>query len=69
MLEPYGTPGTNRLAAMVEQTVYVGSQLQLIVRLPHGEQLQAMIPNDGREFTFEQGTPVSVHLPPPERYA
>jgi spermidine/putrescine transport system ATP-binding protein len=64
VLEPYGTPGTNRLAAMVEQTIYVGSQLQLIVRLPHGEQLQAMIPNDGREFTFEQGTPVSVHLPP-----
>jgi spermidine/putrescine transport system ATP-binding protein len=63
VLEPYGTPGTNRLAAMVEQTIYVGSQLQLIVRLAHGEQLQAMVPNDGRDVAFEQGTPVSVHLP------
>jgi spermidine/putrescine transport system ATP-binding protein len=63
VLEPYGTPGTNRVAAMVEQTIYVGAQLQLIVRLAHGEQLQAMVPNDGRDVTFEQGTPVSVHLP------
>jgi spermidine/putrescine transport system ATP-binding protein len=63
VLEPYSTDGPNRVAAMVEQTVYVGSQLQLIVRLAHGEQLQAMVPNDGRDVAFAQGTPVSVHLP------
>ncbi len=65
MLEPYGTAGTNRLVAMVEQTIYVGSQLQVVVRLPHGERLQAMVPNDGRELSFDQGTPVSVLLPSP----
>ena len=65
MLEPYGTAGTNRLVAMVEQTIYIGPQLQVVVRLPHGERLQAMVPNDGRELSFDQGTPVSVLLPSP----
>ncbi len=63
VLEPFGGDGENRLAAMVERTVYVGPQLQVILRLAHGEQLQAMIPNDGRSATFAQGTPVAVHLP------
>jgi TOBE domain len=40
VLEPYPTSGENRVAGMVERTVYVGPALQVIVRLAHGERLQ-----------------------------
>jgi hypothetical protein len=48
---------------MVERLVYVGSAMQVIVNLAPGEKLQALIQNEGESLPFEQGTPVSVHLP------
>jgi spermidine/putrescine transport system ATP-binding protein len=58
------TDGENRIPGMVERTVYVGPTMQVIVQLPEGRVVQAMIPNRGEEHGFAQGTPVTLHLPP-----
>ncbi len=49
---------------MVERLVYVGSAMQVIVNLAPGEKLQALMQNEGEALPFQQGTAVSVHLPP-----
>jgi spermidine/putrescine transport system ATP-binding protein len=62
-LEPYDAgSGPNRLPGMVERLVYVGSAVQVIVRLATGETLQALVQNTGKGISHEQGTPVQVHL-------
>jgi TOBE domain len=38
--------------------------MQVIVQLPEGRVVQAMIPNRGEEHGFAQGTSVTLHLPP-----
>jgi spermidine/putrescine transport system ATP-binding protein len=58
------TDGENRIPGMVERTVYLGPTMQVIVQLPEGRVVQAMIPNRGEEHGFAQGTPVTLHLPP-----
>jgi spermidine/putrescine transport system ATP-binding protein len=63
-VEPHASQGHNRIPAMVERLIYLGSTTQLIVRLVHGEALQALVPNQGESLPFEHGTPVSVFLPP-----
>jgi spermidine/putrescine transport system ATP-binding protein len=63
-LEPQGTTGENRVPGMVERVVYVGATTQVIIRLAPGEQIQALMKNEGGELPYQQGTPVSVHLPP-----
>jgi spermidine/putrescine transport system ATP-binding protein len=63
-LEPYESTETdNRMPGMVERVVYVGSAQQVVVRLANGEQLQALVRNEGRPLEWEQGTPVRVCLP------
>jgi spermidine/putrescine transport system ATP-binding protein len=63
-LEAHGSPaGPNRVPGMVERVVYVGSAVQVIIRAATGEALQALVQNTGREVTYEQGTPVQLHLP------
>ena len=64
VLEPYDAlGGENRLPAMVERTIYVGSAIHVIVRLAMGATLQASMPNTGDTVNWQQGTPVCVHLP------
>jgi spermidine/putrescine transport system ATP-binding protein len=63
-LEDHGTPGDNRIPGMVERVLYVGSIIQVLVHLAHGESLQAWMQNRGGDPPFQQGTAVSVHLPP-----
>jgi spermidine/putrescine transport system ATP-binding protein len=63
-LEEAGTDGPNRIPGMVERLVYVGSTLQVIVNLAPGDKLQALLQNEGGTLPYEQGTAVSVHLPP-----
>jgi TOBE domain len=41
----------------------VGSVIQVLVHLAHGETLQAWMQNRGGDPPWQQGTPVSVHLP------
>jgi spermidine/putrescine transport system ATP-binding protein len=63
-LEEHGAAsGPNRLPAMVERVVYVGSVIQVIVRAATGEALQALVQNSGGGIPYEQGTPVQLHLP------
>jgi spermidine/putrescine transport system ATP-binding protein len=57
--------GPNRVPAMVERLVYLGSSTQVMLRLAPGEQVQALIQNDGDDgLSLAQGTPVHVHLAP-----
>ena len=63
-VEEQGAPGPNRVPAMVDRTVYVGSTMQVILRLPAGQVLQAMIPNRGDAHAYPQGAAVSLFLPP-----
>jgi spermidine/putrescine transport system ATP-binding protein len=62
-LEAQGASGENRVPAMVERSVYVGSILQLIVRLAHGEAIQVWIQNRGDGEDYPQGTAITAHLP------
>jgi spermidine/putrescine transport system ATP-binding protein len=63
-LEPHeADSGPNCLPGMVERVVYVGSAVQVLVRVATGEVLQALVTNTGRALPFEQGTPVQLHLP------
>jgi len=61
-LEPHEASGPNRIPALVERVVYRGSADQVFVRLAGGEQVQALVQNDGgREH--EPGDAVRLHLP------
>ncbi len=62
-LEPHTAEGENRLPGMVERVVYLGSSVQLIVRLATGDSLQVLVPNDGAPLAYERGVPVRAHLP------
>jgi spermidine/putrescine transport system ATP-binding protein len=62
-LDDHGNSGANRIPGMVERVLYVGSTIQVLVHLAHGETLQAWLQNRGGDPPFQQGTPVSVHLP------
>jgi spermidine/putrescine transport system ATP-binding protein len=63
-LSDHGTPGDNRIPGMVERVLYVGSVIQVLVHLAHGETLQAWMQNRGGDPPWQQGAAVSVHLPP-----
>jgi len=64
LLEDRDSTGENRVPAMIERVVYVGSILQVIVNLAHGERIQVWVQNQGDALPFQQGQAVSVHLPP-----
>jgi hypothetical protein len=49
---------------MIERAVFQGSTTQLIVRLPQGDTLQALVTNEAGPPTYQQGTPVAAFLPP-----
>jgi spermidine/putrescine transport system ATP-binding protein len=63
-IEAHGSPGENRVPAMVERVVYIGASSQVLLRLAPGVPLQAMIQNDGEHPDLAQGAPVHVYLPP-----
>jgi spermidine/putrescine transport system ATP-binding protein len=63
-IEEFGSSGPNRVPAMVERLVYLGSATQVILRLAAGAQVQALVQNDGGQADLRQGTPVHVHLAP-----
>ncbi len=62
--EGNGALGPNRVPAMVERLVYLGSSTQVMLRLAPGMAVQALIQNDGDRLDLSQGTPVHVHLAP-----
>jgi spermidine/putrescine transport system ATP-binding protein len=62
---PHGETSDNCIPGMIDRTIYVGSNLHVMVRLANGGVLQASVPNDGSGIdAHEQGAPVSVHVPP-----
>jgi spermidine/putrescine transport system ATP-binding protein len=63
-LEDYGSAGPNRVPAMIERLVYLGSATQVILRLAPGARLQVLMQNDGTEAALAQGTPVHAFLAP-----
>jgi spermidine/putrescine transport system ATP-binding protein len=63
-LEGRDSSGENRVPAMIERVVYVGSILQVIVNLAHGERIQVWVQNQGDALPFQQGQAVAVHFPP-----
>jgi spermidine/putrescine transport system ATP-binding protein len=62
-IEAYEGAGPNRVPAMVERLVFLGSTTQIILRLAHGAPVQALIQNHGGPPAYQQGTAVQVHLP------
>jgi spermidine/putrescine transport system ATP-binding protein len=62
-IEPYESTGPNRVPAMVERLVFLGSSTQLFLRLAHGDQVQALMQNQGGPPLYQQGTAVQAHLP------
>ncbi|HEX3923470.1 MAG TPA: ABC transporter ATP-binding protein [Streptosporangiaceae bacterium] len=66
-VEEFGSEGPNRVPAMVERLVYLGSSTQVILRLAPGTELQALLQNDGDSGPLAklgQGTPVHAYLAP-----
>jgi spermidine/putrescine transport system ATP-binding protein len=63
-IEEHGSAGENRVPAMVERVVFLGSATEVLLRLAPGVPLQALMQNDGSRPDLAQGTPVQVYLPP-----
>jgi spermidine/putrescine transport system ATP-binding protein len=61
-IEEFGSAGPNRVPAMVERLVYLGSATQVFLRLAAGTDIQALLQNDGGQLSLAQGTPVHVFL-------
>jgi hypothetical protein len=49
---------------MVDRTVFLGSTTQVMVRLPQGAVVQALVTNQAGSATYTTGQPVTVCLPP-----
>jgi spermidine/putrescine transport system ATP-binding protein len=62
-IEPFESAGVNRIPAMVERLVFLGSSTQVLLRLAHGVQVQALMQNEGGPPSYQQGTPVQAYLP------
>jgi ABC-type Fe3+/spermidine/putrescine transport system ATPase subunit len=65
-IEPAGASGSNRVAAIVSRSVYLGNAVRVIVRLPTGQSIVALVANTGEDSTpsWNPGTSVTCHLPP-----
>jgi len=65
-VEEHGSPGVNRVPALVERVVFLGAATQIMLRLATGTSLQALLQNDGDSAVanLAQGTPVHAYLPP-----
>ncbi|MCI0689413.1 MAG: ABC transporter ATP-binding protein [Sporichthyaceae bacterium] len=55
--------GANQIPGMVDRLVYLGPTTQVVVTLPHGPQIQALVTNDADEQMYPPGTPVTVTFP------
>jgi len=62
-IEAQGAIGENRVPAMVERTVYVGSVLQVILHLATGQTIQAWTPNTGGGDPQRSGDAITVYFP------
>ncbi len=58
-----GANGANTVPAIVDNLVYVGATTQVLVRLPHGPAVQALVVNDSDRDDLRTGVPVTLTLP------
>jgi spermidine/putrescine transport system ATP-binding protein len=63
-VERQGAAGDNRLPGLVERSVFLGGAYEIHVRVLGGELLRLTMANDGNSIGLEQGTPVTLYLPP-----
>jgi spermidine/putrescine transport system ATP-binding protein len=63
-IEEFGSAGPNRVPAMVERLVYLGSSTQVFLRLAAGSDVQVLLSNDEGPQTLSQGTPVYAYFAP-----
>jgi spermidine/putrescine transport system ATP-binding protein len=63
-IEDFGSLGPNRVPAMVERLVYLGSATQVFLRLAAGSDVQVLLNNDGGQQKLTQGTPVHAYFAP-----
>jgi spermidine/putrescine transport system ATP-binding protein len=63
-VEKHGAHGDNRLPGMVERSVFLGGAYEVHVRVLGGELLRLTVTNEGNSLGLEQGTPVTLYLPP-----
>jgi spermidine/putrescine transport system ATP-binding protein len=63
-MERQGAEGDNRLPGLVERSVFLGGAYEIHVRVLGGELLRLTMANDGNSVSLEQGTPVTLYLPP-----
>src|ERR1041384_1762900 len=59
-LEAHPSTGENRIPGMVERLVYLGNANQIIVRLAHGETIQALVQNTREQPAYRQGDPLKA---------
>lgn len=64
VIESQGSTGLNRVPAVLERKVYLGASTQLILSLPGGQRLQALLQNQGEQLPWDQGGAVTVCFPP-----
>jgi spermidine/putrescine transport system ATP-binding protein len=63
-IEDYGSTGPNRVPAMVERLVYLGSATQVFLRLAAGSDVQVLLNNEGGPQKLTHGTPVHAYFAP-----
>jgi spermidine/putrescine transport system ATP-binding protein len=65
-IEPAGAAGTNRVAAMVTRSVYLGNGVRVIMHLANGQLITALVPSteENEVLSWDPGTPVTCYLPP-----
>jgi len=63
-IEDYNSAGQNRVPAMVERLVYLGSTTQVYLRLGAGTDVQALLSNDAGPQKLAQGTAVQAYFAP-----
>ncbi len=62
-LGPHAATGANRIPGIVERVVYRGNADQVFIRLPGGDQVQALLQNTDGEMAPAVGDAVQLHLP------
>jgi spermidine/putrescine transport system ATP-binding protein len=64
-IEEFGSAGPNRVPAMVERLVYLGSSTQVYLHLAAGSEVQVLLHNEtGQQQQLTQGTPVHAYFAP-----
>src|SRR5580698_7505194 len=63
-IEEFGSAGPNRVPAMVERLVYLGSSTQVFLRLAAGSDVQVLLHNESGQQQLAHGTPVHAYFAP-----